>query len=442
MITVVPDTNPFHGARWLASSAGQRLIDLARTGCCQVAIPQVVIDELERQHREALTKQRDDARAALSEIKSLVDLNDIVAKFDDLLDRVGADRDALLAQSGIHAAPLPTYIARDLVRRDLARRRPFMEMDGGKRKSFGFRDAVIWETLLDVAGADDSGDTIFFVTRDTGYFPKGLNDRLHPHLLDDLDQRNIPRNRIKVIDTLENVVEAAKAAASDAEAKSAEEKAAQNPSNTDELLLATVLRGYAHDALRRAELVRIAFDAIQALVGKSISDEMDGSGEYSPPAFVQFDFPQEMESARITGFEPDSDFQIDDANGDLVVVRVDLSVGIEGNTFKDDYYAADTDIEIIDVLNDHYFETLTWVRVRAVVEIDTEQGPGHYDDVTVVLENNRTPPPATDPTSVTLDIDLEPDACERNPDPSSPELDLDPGSTELPPDSEDPRDAA
>jgi len=432
MITVVPDTNAFHGARWLKSSAGQRLVDLARAGACQVVIPQVVIDELERQHREALTKQRDEARAALSEIKYLMDLDDIVAKFDDLLDKVAADRDALLAQTGIRPAPVPEDIAGDLVQRDLARQRPFMEMDGGKKKSFGFRDAVIWETLLDVVEANNSGDAIFFVTRDTGYFPKGLNDRLHPHLLDDLDQRSIPRDRIKVIDTLENVVEAAKAAASDAQAKAAEAKAAKDPSNTNERLLATMLRGYAYDASRRAELVSVAFEAIQALIGKSIDDEMDASGQYSPPAFVQFDFPKEMESARILEFEPDSDFQIEDANNDLVVVRVDVSVGIEGNTFKADYYAANDDIQIIDVLNDYYFETSTWVRARAVVEIDTEQGPGHYDDVTVVLENNPNPPPSTDPTSVTLDINL---------DPGSPELDPDPGSAELDPDPGDPRDA-
>ncbi|MFJ3321996.1 PIN domain-containing protein [Curtobacterium sp. NPDC086286] len=422
MLTVVLDTNPFHGARWLSSAAGQRLVDLARDGSCQVAIPEVVIDELERQHREALTKQRDEARGALSELRSLVDLDEIVAKFDDLLGKVAAVRDALLAQTGIDAAPVPEDITRDLVRRDLARRRPFMEMDGGKKKSFGFRDAVIWETLLDVAGADDSGDTIFFVTRDTGYFPKNVSDRLHLHLLEDLDQHGIPRDRIKVVDTLENVVEAVKAAVSEAEAKAAEARAAHDPSKAG---LATVLRGYALDASRRAELVSVAFDAIQALIGNSIEDEMDASGGYSPPAFVQFDFPQEMESARIVAFEPDSDFQIDDVNGDLVVVRVELSVGLEGNTLKADYYVADEDIQILDVLNDYYFETMTWVRARAVVTIDTEQGSGHYDDVTVVLENNPNPPRSTDSTSVTLDFDIdsEPASTELVPDPGSSDLD-------------------
>jgi len=110
MITVVPDTNPFRGARWLASSAGQRLAELAQTGSCQVVIPQAAVDELERQHREARTKQRDEARAALSEIKSLVALDETVVKFDDLIDKVSTDRYALLVQPGIRATPVPADI--------------------------------------------------------------------------------------------------------------------------------------------------------------------------------------------------------------------------------------------------------------------------------------------------------------------------------------------
>lgn len=77
MITIVPDSNAFLGARWLTSVAGQKLIDLAAAGSCEVVLPQVVVDELERQHREALTKQRDEARTALSEVKSLVDIDDV-----------------------------------------------------------------------------------------------------------------------------------------------------------------------------------------------------------------------------------------------------------------------------------------------------------------------------------------------------------------------------
>ncbi|TDN41939.1 uncharacterized protein DUF4935 [Curtobacterium flaccumfaciens] len=432
MITVVPDTNPFHGARWLGSSAGERLIDLARTGSCQVVIPQVVVDELERQHREALTKQRDEARAALGEIKSLVDLDDIVAKFDDLLDKVSSDRDALLANAGVRAAPVPENITRDLVRRDLARRRPFMETETQKKKkSFGFRDAAIWETVLDIAAADDSGDTIFFVTRDTGYFPTGANDRLHQHLVDDLDQRSIPRDRIKIIDTLENVVEAINVAVKEAEANAAEAKAAQDPANA---ALATVLRGYAYDALRRAELVRVAIEAIEALVGKPISGEMDANGEYASPSFVQFDYPREIENAVIVGFEPDSDFEIDEAEGDTVVLRVEVSVGIEGSTLKADYYAADDELDIVGELTDHYWETSTWVRARAVVTIDTEHGRGQYDVDDVVLENNPNPPRPADPTSVTLDFDIDPD-------PGDIEIDPDPGAVAMDPDPGDPRDA-
>lgn len=409
MITVVLDSNAFHGARWLTSIAGQNLTRLAGAGSCQVSLPQVVVDELERQHREALTKQRDEAKTALSEIKSVVNIDDIIAKFDQVLDEVSVERDALLAQPGICTVPVPENITRVLVNRDLQRRRPFTEI-GTVKKSFGFRDSVIWETLLDMAASDDTEDTIFFVTKDAGFLTKNVSERkLHADLLQDLDERGIGRGRVVVIDTLGNVVEAINTAIAEAEAVAAEAKAAANPPDEVGHQLASLLRGYAVDAAHRAELVRVATAALEALVSKEITDELGYGGDYRSPDFVQFSYPSAMESAMIVAIDLESDFAFDLPNGDMVTGRADVILSIEGNTYKADYFVdGDDALELVGELNDHYFETSTSVRARAVIEIDIEGGPGRFECMDIVLEDNPEPALSRERSSAQLDFDPEP----------------------------------
>ncbi|TFD45380.1 DUF4935 domain-containing protein [Cryobacterium frigoriphilum] len=419
MITVILDSNAFYGARWLTSIAGQNLIGLAAAGSCQVALPRVVVDELERQHREALGKQRDEAKAALSEVESLVNIDDIRAKFDQLLDEVSVERDALLARTGIRAAPVPANITRDLVDRDLQRRRPFIET--GKKKSLGFRDAVIWETLLETVALDESEDTNFFVTRDVGFLTKNVSEqKLHADLLRDLDDRGMGRDRVVVIDTLANVVEAVNAAVAAAEAEAAEAKAAANPLDEAESHLASLLRVDAVAAAHRAELVRVATGALEALVGKEINDELGYGGDYRPPDFVHFDYPSAMESAMIVAIDLESNFIFDPPNGDIVTARADVILSIEGNTYKADYFMnGDDDVELVGELNDHYFETSTSIRARSVIEIEIEGGSGRFQSTDIVLEDNPNPSLSGEPSSVELDFNLEVEL--------DPQLDLAPG---------------
>lgn len=60
--------------------------------------------------------------------------------------------------------PWPEAPLRPLVERELARRRPFLDMKDG---TVGQRDAVIWLGLLDLA-VSRPGDEIVFLTSDRG----------------------------------------------------------------------------------------------------------------------------------------------------------------------------------------------------------------------------------------------------------------------------------
>jgi hypothetical protein len=411
MNIVVPDSNAFHGARWLSSIAGRKLVDLAEAGACEVALPQVVVDELERQHREALSKQRDEARTALSEIDSIVNIDEIVAKFTQRLTGVSLERDALLSKRGIFAAPIPDNITRDLVRRDLQRRRPFIDNDTTKKRSYGFRDSVIWETLLELALSHEPQTTIYFVTKDLGFLNKNVSEQtLHPDLLADLDAHGIDESRVVVVDTFASVVEIINAAVAEAEAEAAEAKAASDPPDGEKQDLALLLRGYAINAAHRAEMVQVSLNALNALVGKEIAEKPGFGGHYESPDFVQFTYPDAIDNATIVAIDLESDFAFDPPNGDIVTAGVDVVLSINGDTRKADYFVADADLELVGELNDYYFETSTFVHARATIKIDIEGGLGHFESEKITLEDNKGPGGPNDLSSVELDIDLASEA--------------------------------
>ena len=246
--------------------------------------------------------------------------------------------------------------------------------------------------------------------------------KLHADLLRDLADRSIGPDRVVVIDTLANVVEAIKTSVAEAKAEAAEARAAANPPDEAEHQLASSLRGFAVDASYRAELVRVATGALEELTGKEITEGLEYGGEYQRPDFVQFDFPSAMESATIVAIDLESDLAFDPPNGDIVTAWAGVILSIEGNTYKADYFVDDDDdLELVGELNDHYFETSTSVRARAMIEIDIEGGPGRFESTDIVLEDNPEPALSGEQPSVELDFDLDPELDpELSPDPGDP----------------------
>ncbi|WP_314100862.1 PIN domain-containing protein [uncultured Frigoribacterium sp.] len=403
MITVVPDTNALFGHAWMTSVAGRNLVDLVKSGECRVVLPQVVVDELDRQDRKTLRSKRDKAKGALSEVGDDITATRIDEAFDRLGAKTSASRDRLLAISGVTITQVPEDRTRALVERDLAARRPFTETPGGK-KSYGFRDAVIWEIVLDVLEADRDAiaDTVFFVSADNGFINDDAPKELHRHLLEDLDARGIARHRVVLVERVANVVEDVRAAAAEAEALAAEARAASTPPDDEAHGLATLLRGYAFDASRRAELVRVATEALDELVGQPMNEVLTYGGDYGLPDWVQFELPPIGGDLSIYGYDLESDFEFNAPQGDSVTGRADVVLSIEAG----DLFGASDD-----------------VRARVIVDIDIEN-PVAFEVTYIVIEGNPSPPRPADPTSVQLDFEFESD-------PAGAQLDPDPGEIQL-----------
>ena len=84
-----------------------------------------------------------------------------------------------------------------LVNRAIARRKPF------DQKGSGYRDALIWETILErVAPATDQ---VLLITNDQDFSDKDGN--LHPDLIRDLEDREIANDKVVLIRSIKDLVD-------------------------------------------------------------------------------------------------------------------------------------------------------------------------------------------------------------------------------------------
>jgi hypothetical protein len=336
MFTVVLDSNAIHSDPWLTSIPGKKLIQLAEDAACVVLYPQVVIDELRRQRREAAERAHAQAAKAVDDMaKAGVDVSvtvvDLKASFDKITADIDAAFDAVLAKKNIAAAPVPTVTVPDLFGRDLARRRPFMEIEvQQKKKSVGFRDVLIWETVLASLSPQSGHEKLLFVTADKGFLSED-SKALHQDLLQDLDDRGVARDRVVSVKNIPHAIAEVEAAAA------------------------------------YAALVKAATDGLYALVDQDISIQTVYGGDDGYPDFVKFTMPP-VESGFISYIDQTTEFAFVE-KGEIVTGTAEALLTIEGALYKADWYMDAESVTIQGELNDHYFETSSEVEVLVVVEI-------------------------------------------------------------------------
>src|SRR5438132_348333 len=158
------DTSLFPTDFGLRSPRLQSVLATARDLGIQIVVPEVVVLELVAHYRDQLTDESETITRAERHIGQLFayagenrtfeapDIDKVVASYDE---RVRAQ----LADSSVEVGTLPEVMHRDLIARDLRRRKPFrriVDAERGKDKgSTGYRDALIWETVARSAASDD-----------------------------------------------------------------------------------------------------------------------------------------------------------------------------------------------------------------------------------------------------------------------------------------------
>lgn len=181
MLTVLPDASVLYGhaTRPSGDPKWRRLCELSRQGRLRLAVSDVTLVELEARLREralSLQAASDRAEGGLRALgaPSLDSAFRSVSPAELAAARVRGLRDDVLAARGT-VLPAPGLDVLELSRRAAERRRPF------DAKGNGFRDALLWETTVEVACR---GVDVLLVSADTQAFAKG--EALHPELLEEV----------------------------------------------------------------------------------------------------------------------------------------------------------------------------------------------------------------------------------------------------------------
>jgi rRNA-processing protein FCF1 len=325
---VVPDSNLLWDDPFLERPRFALIRRQAAEGHFELAVPEVVVREVVNLYREQLTDARTKLQQAIDkqgtrlrhlksdlELTIDLDIDDLVARYERTL----AER---LSEAGTRVLPLPDVDHDLVVDRAVAGRRPFKGHDSG------YRDTLIWLTLLEAARDDE---VVLLSANVDDFGIKGQPEVLHEDLAGDLRDAGLPEERIRLIGSTERFI--ALHVPSDAQA-------------LQQLELAVEEEG---SALRADLLAALA----RGLEGQSLDDYEN----------VHLPGAEAREGSTVGAVDELEDVQLRQARGlsdDEVVLelsaRVDLSV--DYFVFKADWYSNEDHAEGVWVIdgdwNDHY----------------------------------------------------------------------------------------
>lgn len=203
MIAVL-DSNCFNDDARAGRPKLQSVLEAASKEAIGLVVPEVVLDELDKQFarrsKRAYKQIQAAIRAQRGELGKLGLPRPAIPEADaDEIAGYRASLESVLAASGAQIVPYPKDL-RPAVPWAVLRRRPFDQ--GGN----GFPDAVIWLTVLQVAKEHD-GEEIALVTADNDFAVSKSDPELADALRDDLEARGRPRDQVRRVPGVSAFVE-------------------------------------------------------------------------------------------------------------------------------------------------------------------------------------------------------------------------------------------
>jgi hypothetical protein len=314
-VLVIVDTNALYNDPAFQRPRARRLLALCQRGAVDVAVPEVVLLELRRQHAQVLhgrlqqlaaapAKARESLRVlGLDESRypvSLPDVSDV--RLDDILDGIFRDVRERLQAHRVEILPMPRVSHQDLLELDLRDLAPF---DGNGR---GYRDALIWHTIVARWAQTPAFENAYIVTNDDDFADAKNRDKFATHL-----QSMLPfgSNPVRVRD-LEELLEQ----------QELREGAHELQTELEEAALREELGAFD----TRAELDRAAeaavSAAIDALYDVWLSREVQG----------HLDIPREFDEVEITTAAAMGDFELslyEQLDGDTMLGQGSMTADAE-----------------------------------------------------------------------------------------------------------------
>jgi hypothetical protein len=174
------DSNFFIGHQFdLTAPDFQILRRAVGLGVSTLVVPQVVVAEVERTFRDRLVEESDKISKAETLIKRWTGRTPAaVVQLDTLTNEFNTRFAEWRRENNVMVPATNAVSSEALVGRALRKQKPFR--DNG---DVGMRDAIIWETLLQLAAED--GEEIVLVSRNTRDFADKDGTALHPALAED-----------------------------------------------------------------------------------------------------------------------------------------------------------------------------------------------------------------------------------------------------------------
>ncbi len=184
-MNVFLDSNVFYGDWWLKSAPFRSLICFLNNENHTLLVSQLVVQEVENIHRREMAAARTDLQKASAALAKLNGRSDEAAHVENLqynlleLLRQRLDNVTVIEFAGVDH--------QRVVDRALAVRRPFQANEKG------FRDTLIWMSMLDHLCSHPSINETAFITRNAADFFQGKEGcRWHGELLEDIRMAGVP----------------------------------------------------------------------------------------------------------------------------------------------------------------------------------------------------------------------------------------------------------
>ena len=183
----VIDTNFIHLDYFLRGTFITALAHSASKLNHDVYMPQVVYDELCKQYYEEIDQLESSFKSVKKTLYKLSPEKYQCPDYEQILTQRCQDLGVIILE-------YPSVSHRDMVKRELNKRKPY------KDSTKGYRDALIWETVLQAGKKLRKNGTLVLLTNNIDDFanPKDKAN-FHPDLLDDCKDKNIPDNKIQLV---------------------------------------------------------------------------------------------------------------------------------------------------------------------------------------------------------------------------------------------------
>ena len=187
---IIPDANIIIGADYGRSPPFRDLLSTLEGLPHDLCVPRVVMEEVVGKFSRDFDEDAREIRRRMRDLSNLLgkDLSSTVNKVEEALDKaneVASFRERLEAQFD-RILDYPDMEHEVLVERAVTRIKPFDE------EGVGYRDALIWETVLDLASEVDS--EVAFISNDRDF--SNQKRELHNELTSQMDERGVSRDRV------------------------------------------------------------------------------------------------------------------------------------------------------------------------------------------------------------------------------------------------------